>query len=118
LILEIDGAGRTEFLTRLASAILEIDAVIRIDGIFQGNRLGISQGNRFGRNQPFIVKVSNFLGAFLPAKPAGDALFRIDIPRVLQDVDGEAADVAGDIGDFGQRKKLNVVVPADLDQFR
>jgi hypothetical protein len=117
LVLKVDGLGRTEFLADLASSFREKDAVDRVDGIFQRNRLGILDVNRFSLADARIVLIINLRRAFLRAKATGDTFLRVHIPGVLNHLDLKISFLPGDALHLRQRQELNIQMPADLDQF-
>jgi hypothetical protein len=63
-----------------------------------------------------IKLILYFLWALLGANAAADALVFINVPGSLEDFDLKVARISGDALYFGERDKVNVGVPADLDQ--
>ena len=84
LLVEVHGAGGTEFLTGLAfAALFEVNAGVLVNGKFQRHRLGIKHIGGFAVTQPLVEFIGNFLGALLGADAAGDAFGRVDEPGPL-----------------------------------
>ena len=116
-VLEIDGARWAEFLAGAAFAFVQIDAIVRIDCIFKGYRLGVWDVNGFSLRQTFIVFIGHFFGTFFSTHTACDTFVHIHIARLLNDPDGEIPFLSGNLLDFRQGNQLDINVPADLDQF-
>jgi hypothetical protein len=117
LFLKIDGLGGTEFFTGPTPASLEVDTTVPINDIFQRHSLWVFDVNGFSLNQSLIKEVINLLRAFFSTDPAGDTLVHIHIPGVLDDFDFKIPCPSLYCGYLGQGQKLNVQMPADLDQF-
>ena len=73
LLIKINSVGRAKFLAGAAFALLNINAGIPVDAIFQRNCLGVLDESGFAFNQPYIVMVLDFFGTFFRAQAAGDA---------------------------------------------
>ena len=73
--------------------------------------------NRFSIGKPLIIFVNDFFGAFFITSATRDTLVHIDIARVLFYGNGEISCFTFDGSHFGKGEKLDVQVPADLDQF-
>jgi hypothetical protein len=86
-ILEIDGLGRAEFFTDLASSFGEKDAVGGIDGILQGNGLRILHVDGLSLAETCIIIIVNLGRAFFGTEATGDTFLRVHITRVLDDFD-------------------------------
>ena len=56
-------------------------------------------------------------GAFFCAQTACNALVHIHIARVLQHLDAETPFTARNLLDVAQGEQLDILMPADLDQF-
>jgi hypothetical protein len=95
-VFKVDGLGRTEFLADLASPFGQKDAVDRVDGIFQRNRLGILDMNRLPLSDARIVFIIHLRRTFLCAQATGDALLRVHIPGVLNEFDLKVPFLPGD----------------------
>ena len=116
-IVEQNGPGGTKFFTGLAFALLQVDTLFRIDGVFQRYGLGIGNVDGFSLGQSLVVFVRLFCRAFLGTGTAGDALFHVDVSGLSGHRYVKIALLTFDIRHFGKGMKLNVDVPADLDQF-
>ena len=83
LLVEVHGICRTEFFTGFAFAFLslKIDAGLRVNGIFQGNRLRVLDVSGFSFVQVAVEFVVHLFGTFLRTNAAGDAFFRVNIAR-------------------------------------
>jgi hypothetical protein len=92
----------------LAGAFLEIDAVIRIDGIFQGHRLAVLDINRLALGQAHVVLIRHFLRAFLGTEPAADTFVHIDIAGLLLQRRRKVSGFAGNGLQLGKGQKLDV----------
>jgi hypothetical protein len=91
--------------------------VLRIDGIFQGNGLGIGHIYGLALDQGGIVFVHNFFGAFFGTLTAGNAFVDVNIARLFDQPHAEVARLARNLPDFCQSQQFDVWMPADLDQF-
>ncbi len=63
-IRKIDGTGGADFFTGPAAIFFQVDACLRVNGIFQGDRLGIGDINRFSFAQGFIIFIVHFFRTF------------------------------------------------------
>jgi hypothetical protein len=85
LLLEVDCACGAELLTRFAPLVLlEVDAVLGINDILEGNCLGIIKVCSLPPGQAGIVDIRDTLRAFLCTCAAGNAQIRIDVARRLE----------------------------------
>ena len=82
-MIEIHGLGRTEFLACPALTVLEINAVVMIDSILQGNGLGIFHIGGLAFSESGVVGVHDFFGTLLRTFTAGDAFGFINISGTL-----------------------------------
>ncbi len=87
------------------------------DGVSARNRLGIAFEYGAPRGQGLIVFVFQFYRACLEAVPAACALVEIYIAGMLDDSCLEMTLFPLEFAEFRCREKLDVQVPADLDQF-
>jgi len=95
-ILEIDGLRRTELFTDSASPLYEKEAVGRINGILQGNRLGILYMDRLALAETCIIFVIDLGRTFLRAEATGDTLRHIHITGILDYFDFKISFLPGD----------------------
>jgi hypothetical protein len=95
-ILEIDGLRRTELFTDSASPLDEKEAVSRINGILQGNRLGILYMDRLALAKACIIFVIDLGRTFLRAEATGDTLRHIHITGILDYFDFKLPLLPGD----------------------
>ena len=115
---KIDGFSRTELLTGLAFAFLDkINAGLSVNGVFEGYRLGVLHIDGLAFGQPSVVFVNYLLGALLGAKTTGNTLVNINVAGMLLYPDLKVPRLATDTFHLGQGQKLDVEMPADLDQF-
>ena len=91
--------------------------MVWINGILQGHGLGILHMGRVTLVQTHVVFVVNLLGAPFRTGAAGNAFVCVDVSGVRSDAYGKISANAGYFLNFGKSEKLNVDVPADLDQF-
>ena len=117
LLFKIDRPGGTKFFTGLAFSLLEVDAVFLINGILQGYCLGITYIGCLALDESLVVFIVHFFGTLLRACVTGNAFVHVDVARMPGDLHVEIAWFPGDGSDFGKGQKLNVEMPADLDQF-
>jgi hypothetical protein len=82
-LIEINGFSWTEFLACLAFAVLEVDAVVMIDGILQGHGLGILHIGGLALDKTRIVGVNDLFGAFYRTLAAGNTFVFINISGAL-----------------------------------
>ena len=92
--------------------------MIRVDGVFERNGLGILHINRFTFGQAPVVGIGDFFGALFRAQAAGDTFIRIYVAWLLDQLDFEIACFSAYAFNFGKGQKFDIDVPADLDQFR
>ena len=116
-MIEVDRTGRADFFTRAAFFLLQINTGVRIDRILQGNRLSIFHINGFSLGKAHVVRVFHFFGAFFRTCAAGNTFRFIDIAGILNNFDLEIAGFTADVFNFTKGFKLDIQVPADLDQF-
>jgi hypothetical protein len=86
-MIEMNGAGGTNFFTGTAFSLGQVDAALRIDGVLQRHSLGVRNINGFPFDQTLIVSIQNFFRAFCSALPAGNAFAHIHITGMLNDPD-------------------------------
>jgi hypothetical protein len=82
-VLKIDGLCRTEFFTDLTSPFGKKDTMNRINGILQGNCLGILYMDGLSLGKPCIIFTIDLGGAFLSTEAAGNTLRRVNIAWIL-----------------------------------
>jgi len=104
LIVKVYGLGGTKFLAGFAFAFFEINALVRINNVFQRNRLGVLHIDGLALAQIAVVGIRYFFRAFFSTQAAGNALVHIHV-------------LPGNAVYLRQGKQLYVNVPADLDQF-
>jgi hypothetical protein len=85
--LEIDGFGRTEFLTDPAFPFGEKNTMDGVNGVLQRNCLGILDMDRLSLTQTRIIFIIDLYRAFLSTEATGDTLRRVHIPRMLHHLD-------------------------------
>jgi hypothetical protein len=117
LILKIDSLCRAEFLADLASPFGKKDAMGRVNGILQGNGLGIPHMDRFSLGKSRIIFIVDFGWTLFSTETTGNAFRHVHIARVLNHFDFKIPLFPGDAFHLGEGKKLDVEMPADLDQF-
>ena len=103
LLVKIHRVGRAEFFAGAALAVLEIDAVVMIDGIFQGNGLGIFHIGGLAFDKTGVVGVNDLFGALFSTIPAGNAFGFINISGALNKLHLKGACFAPDLFYFAQR---------------
>jgi hypothetical protein len=107
-LIEIYGAGGAQFFAGAAFFLLDINAAVSIDTIFQGYCLGIFDIGGFALDDPRVVGIHNFFRAFFSAGPAGDAQRFVDIARVSNQFDLEVTRPAFDCFNFTERFELDI----------
>jgi hypothetical protein len=117
LVLIINGPGGTDLGAGAAFVLQEFQADGRVNGIFQGDGLGIRHIDGLSLVQTLIIFIIGFARAFFGAFPAGNAFIHVHIPGGFFNGDGEITRITLDLLDGGKGVKLYVQVPADLDQF-
>ena len=116
---KINCTCRTVLFTGLTSApFLEIDAVIRINHIFERYCLGILHIDGFAFSQALVVFILDLAGASLGTDPAGDTFIHVHIARTLTDSYCKIPRITLNGFHIRQGDEIDVQVPADLDQFR
>jgi len=116
-LIEIHCVGRAQLFAGPAFAFVQPDAIVPIDGIFQGNGLGIRHIGGFALDKAHVVGIADLFGTLFGTFAAGNALALIDIAGMIQDLDLEITGLAADGFDFAEGSQLDVEMPADLDQF-
>ena len=86
------------------------------NGESSGNRLGIPAECRLACIEPFVLFVPAFDGTNFGAFAATRAFGWVHVPRLLQNLHGEISRLPGNLLNFRKGKKLDVEMPADLDQ--
>jgi hypothetical protein len=107
LIMEVYGLAGTKLFAGFAFAFClfpKIDALFRINNVFQRNRLA-------------VVGIRHFFRAFFSAQTTGNALVHIHVTGMLRHTDLKIPLLPGNAVHFRQGKQLYINVPADLDQF-
>ena len=117
-VFEIDGIGRAEFFATAAFAANEINALGRIDAVFERHGLGILNINGLAFVQPRVIGIGHFAGTFFGAGAAGNAFFHVHVSRALGQTDFKVAFFTGNACDLRECQQFDIDVPADLDQFR
>jgi hypothetical protein len=117
LIVKLDCLGGTEFLAGAALVLQEIDAVFGINGIFEGDGLGIFYigGLSFGKS--LVELVPDLFWAFFGTEPASDTALQVNVTGMLGNLYLEISRFPRDTLHFRKGEYLDVDVPADLDQF-
>jgi hypothetical protein len=115
-VVELDGLGGAKLFACPTFSLLEIDAMVLVDDVLK--RYGLCIGNVGGLpgDKPLIVFVIHTPRALFGARPAGDALLGIYESRLFEDLQLEIPSLASDGRDLGKGQKLDVEMPADLDQ--
>jgi hypothetical protein len=80
---KLDRPGGAQFFANSALPFLKVQAMGSIDGIFQGNGLGIFQVDGLAISQSCVKLIPHLAGTFLRAETAGDASIHIHIPGRL-----------------------------------
>ncbi len=102
LLIEIHRIGGTKFNAGATFLFLDVNARIALNGVFQGNSLGIFNVRCFALDQPRIVDINGLLGAFIGAGAAGNAFILVDIAGLLENLHLEIPGVPGNIFNFGK----------------
>ena len=116
LLVVVNGPGRAELHTGLAFALLEVEAVFRVDAVFQGHGLGVFHIGGPAVVEPLVELVGQTLGALGRASPAGDAFGHVHVAGLLQDIHREVAPHPLDVPHLGQGQELDVGVAARFHQ--
>jgi hypothetical protein len=107
-LVKIHCAGGTYFFAGPALALLDINAAVSIDTIFQGHCLRIFDIGGFTFDDPCVVRIHNFFRAFFSAGTAGDAQRFVDIARVSNQFDLEVTRPAFNCFNFTERFELDI----------
>ena len=108
LVVEIDGPRGTKLFASPAFALVQVQAVLRIDHIFQWHRLAVLDIGRLALGDAHVERVVHFFGTFLGAQAAGDAFVYVDITGFLANRDPKVPFLPADIDDFGKGQNFNV----------
>lgn len=100
LVVKFNGAGGAELFAGPAFTSGQINALVRVDNVFQRNGLTVLDIGGFAFGNAHIEFVIDFFGAFLSAQPAGNALVHVDIAGFLANGNREVAFVSIDIDNF------------------
>ena len=79
-----------------------------------GGRTGVTGGS--GHKDARVVVIQDHGGAFFRACATGNTLVQIDITGLLTNLDLEMPFFAVDLFKLGIGEKIDIQVPADLDQ--
>jgi hypothetical protein len=101
-VIEIDGTGRAQLFTVPAFALGQVEALIRINGIFQRDGLSILHIDGFAVAQRAVIIIYHLFGAFVRTKPAGNTFLGIHITGILLYRYLEVALFTGYVLDFRQ----------------
>ncbi len=96
-LLEIHSAEGASLFTNPAATFSEVQAVLRVDDHLVGNRLGKGGVDGLAIVQEHVELGLHLGGAFFRAHAAARALVPIHVGRLVADLDGEVAHVAGDL---------------------
>ena len=117
LIVKVYGLGGTKFFAGFAFALFEINTLVRINHVFQGNCLGVLHIDGFALAQIAVIGIRHFFRAFFSAQAAGNALVHIHVTGMPGHTNLKIPLFPGNFLYLRQGKQLDVNVPADLDQF-
>ncbi len=117
LLIKIDGLRGAEFFAGPAFSLLEIDAILAINGIFERDCLGIFDIGGLTFDQVLVERVSNPFRTFFRAGSACDAFVHIHIPWMSEDLYLKISCISFNRGNFSQGDQFDIQVPVDLDQF-
>jgi hypothetical protein len=95
---------------------LEIQTSLSVYGVLERDGLGKGHVNGLALVQAHVKLILDFLGALLSANPTANTEIFLNVPRVLDHLGLEVARLSGEAFQFGKGDKINVGVPADLDQ--
>ena len=107
-LVKIHGAGGTYFFAGTALALLDVNAGVSIDTVFQGNGLSVLDKGRFAFDQTGVVGINDFFGTLFCAGTTGDAQRLINISRMARQFDPEVACAPFNFFDFTERFELDI----------
>jgi hypothetical protein len=87
LVIEPDGIGGAEFFTGLALSIFEVNAIFRVEGVLEGDGLGIFDEGRLSLIKSCFVFIDYLFRALFSAYSTGDTFIHINVPGVLGKLD-------------------------------
>jgi hypothetical protein len=122
-LLKINGIIFTELLAGLTFSLLasinglEIEAMIPVYGVLQGNGLGKRDIHSLALTHAQVENIGHLFGAFGGTNAAPYALVFINIARMRGNLHLEVTCFAANAVYFSQGDEVDVGVPADLDQF-
>jgi hypothetical protein len=117
LLAEIDCPGRAELLAGSTFPFFKVDTMGAVNGVFQGNGLWILHIGRFAGVQSLIKGIFHLSRTFLGANPTRNTLIHINVAWELPQRYRKTSRFPLQIFYLRQGMKLNIQVPADLDQF-
>jgi len=90
-LIKINRIRRAKLFAGAALAFLNVNATVAVNAIFQRNCLGIFDKGRFALDEPHIVFIDNFFGAFFSTGATGNAFGFIDVSGMLDEFDLKVA---------------------------
>ena len=108
LVFKIDGAGRAIFFAGLALSVLKIDTIVCINGVLEGDRLGVLHIDRLAFAETRIVFIIHLFGAFFSAQTTSDTFVNLNISGALQDLDVKVPCLPGDALYLGKGQQFYV----------
>ena len=108
--------GGAELLAGSTGTLHEMEAFLFINGVLQGNGLGVQNIGGFPGSESLVEGIGYFDFTFFCTNAAGDAFFRVNVAGPLPYLYLKMARLPGYPGDVSQGVELDIVVPADLDQ--
>ena len=116
LVFEIDGVRRARGLACPAFALLQVDAVLFVQGVLEGHCLVVEDEGGLALVQACVEDVVHLPGALARAFATGDALGRIHVAGPLVQPDRKIPFLAVNAQNVREGHQLNVQVPTALDQ--
>ena len=105
-----------ELFTESASTLHKMKAGIFINGVLQGNGLGVKHIGGFPETEPQVEGIGHLDFTFFGTQATGNTLFGFNVAGPLLQLNLKAPWLPAETGNFRQGVKLDVVMPADLDQ--
>jgi hypothetical protein len=107
-LIKIYRTGRAEFFAGPAFFLLDVNAAVSIDAIFQGHCLGVFDIGGFTFDDSRVIGIHNFFRAFFSAGTAGDAQRFVNISRMPNQFDLEVTCPALNRLNFTERFELDI----------
>jgi hypothetical protein len=113
---KVHRSGGAELLAGSTGALHKMEANVSINGILQGNCLGVKNIRGFSETKSQVKGIGHLDFTFLGTQAAGNTFIRVNVTGPPLQLHVKPTRLSGYPGDFREGVELDVVMPADLDQ--